>query len=199
MDLSTALLEAIHHTNEGVTLADPLQSDTPLIYVNDAFCQMTGYEREEVLGKNCRFLQGEATAQDVIKAIHQHLSQQTAGTFELINYRKDGSTFWNRLSLTPIKMGNGQPFIVGIQSDISVEKAAVDLLHQHHHHLLQAIGHVSTDVRTMIKDLQQNDTQTPHDNNGAQLKQLSHQLSLILTMIENDSAEILDFVKTHQD
>ena len=95
-------------------------SDRPLIYLNEGFFRLTGYSSEEVLGKNCRFLQGKDTEEAPINEIRRAISAGEETTVELLNYKKDGTPFWNRLSISPLKDPQGKvTHYVGIQSDIT--------------------------------------------------------------------------------
>ena len=112
---------------EGVTIADARQPDRPLIYVNEGFERMTGYTAAEVLGRNCRFLQGPGTSADAIAEIRAALSGRRECLVEILNYRKDGSTFWNRLSITPVRDGTGTvTHFIGVQSDVTARRLAED-------------------------------------------------------------------------
>ncbi len=81
---------------------DPRQPDGPIVAVNRAFTTMTGYSVEESLGRNCRFLQGADTDRGTVATIRRCISREEHGDFEILNYRKDGTTFWNALHLGPI-------------------------------------------------------------------------------------------------
>jgi PAS domain S-box-containing protein len=103
-----------------ISLADARRPDCPLIYVNRGFERLTGYRREEALGRNCRFLQGPETDSFSIKRMREALSAGEALILDLLNYRKDGSKFWNRISLQPVLSADGQvTHVIGIQSDVS--------------------------------------------------------------------------------
>ncbi|SNR36315.1 PAS domain-containing protein [Halorubrum vacuolatum] len=107
----------------GISIADATREDEPLIYVNDGFCDLTGYDRKEVLGQNCRFLQGEDTDPETVAAIRQAIDDREPITTELRNYRKDGTMFWNRLSITPIEDESGSvTHFLGFQEDVSERK-----------------------------------------------------------------------------
>lgn len=107
----------------GITVADPSQPDNPIIQVNDGFCELTGYEREEILGRNCRFLQGEATREEPVAKMREAIAAEDPVTVELRNYRKDGSMFWNRVTIIPIRSNSGTvTYYFGYQQDISSEK-----------------------------------------------------------------------------
>lgn len=104
----------------GVTISDLAQPDSPLIYVNAGFERLTGYTAGEVLGRNCRFLQGEEQNQEAIPTIRRAMATGQACRVILRNYRKDGSPFWNELSLYPLCADDGiLTNYIGIQYDIT--------------------------------------------------------------------------------
>ncbi|MCB0667649.1 MAG: SpoIIE family protein phosphatase [Saprospiraceae bacterium] len=114
------LNKAADVTDEGITISSMIDPGQPLIYVNHAFEHLTGYKKEEVLGRNCRFLQGPGTDKDAVAKIRQAIQDNKSLTLELLNYKKDGSPFWNRLSISPIRNSGGKvTHYVGVQSDIS--------------------------------------------------------------------------------
>ncbi len=105
---------------QSLTLCDVRRPDAPLIYVNKGFEQMTGYTPAETVGKNCRFLQGPGTDPLTVAAIRNAVRAGAPLIVDLLNYRRDGSTFWNRLSLRPVHNASGVlTHFIGIQSDIS--------------------------------------------------------------------------------
>jgi len=112
---------------EGITIADARLPDRPLIYVNDGFERMTGYTVEEALGRNCRFLQGPDTDPDAMAEIRAALHEDRECLVEILNYRKDGTSFWNRLSITPVRDSAGDvTHFIGIQSDVTARRLAED-------------------------------------------------------------------------
>jgi diguanylate cyclase (GGDEF)-like protein/PAS domain S-box-containing protein len=119
--LSQSLLEAVvKEARDGITISDCSLPDNPLVFVNDAFASMTGYDAEEVIGKNCRFLQRGDTDVSVVQIIKIAMLTHEPCLVTLKNYRKDGTVFWNELSLTPIK--NEDDIVthyLGIQKDVS--------------------------------------------------------------------------------
>jgi len=130
---------AIAASSNGIVIADASQPDNPLIYVNPAFERITGYPAAEVLGRNCRFLQGEQSDQPGLQQLRQAIAQGTDCTVEVVNYRKDGELFWNQLSISPIYSPGGQlTHFVGIQTDICDRKRAEAQLYQHMQDLEQA-------------------------------------------------------------
>ena len=101
----------------GITIADAQDKEMPLIYVNEEFLNITGYERDEVIGKNCRFLQGNDNKQLSVKKIRDTIKKGLSCTVLLINYTKEGEKFTNELRLAPIINSEGKiTHYVGIQT-----------------------------------------------------------------------------------
>ncbi|NEO27586.1 MAG: PAS domain S-box protein, partial [Kamptonema sp. SIO4C4] len=112
--------QAIAASRMGIVIADANLPDMPLIYVNPAFEQITGYLPEEVLGVNCRFLQGPKTDQTELNRLRAAINEGCHCTVILLNYRKDGTTFWNELTISPIyDYAQNLTHFVGIQADVS--------------------------------------------------------------------------------
>ena len=106
------------------TVSDPRLPDNPLVFVNPAFERTTGYLRAEVEGRNCRFLQGPGTDPAAVHEIRDALAREEHRTVTLLNYRKDGTAFWNELSLSPVYDAAGRlTHVVGIQSDVTARVA----------------------------------------------------------------------------
>lgn len=107
----------------GVLIADAQLPDLPIIYVNEAFATMTGYAPAEVLGRNCRFLQGEDRAQPDLPRIRAAIAEGRPVHAQLRNYRKDGTLFWNELFLAPVRDAQGRlTHFVGVQQDVTERK-----------------------------------------------------------------------------
>lgn len=110
----------IDHAEHGITIAEREGDDTILLYVNQAFLDLTGYTEEECLYKDCRFLQAEDTQQDEIKKIHEAIEKEVPVEVLIRNYRKDGSLFWNDLAITPyFDPIDGIMYYIGVQKDVS--------------------------------------------------------------------------------
>ena len=117
------LRQAIDTANVAITLADPAQEDNPLVYVNDAFETLTGYSTSRALGENCRYLQGPNTDETKVAALREAIDNEEPITVELRNYRKDGTEFWNRLTVTPIYDDDGTLIrYLGTQQDVTERK-----------------------------------------------------------------------------
>jgi len=119
-NLSSIMSQAISSINEGISIADIRDENNPLIYVNDGFLRITGYDRSDVMGRNCRFLQGPNTDKKTVDIIKNAILTKKSCSVTLLNYKKDGSKFWNRLSIVPLVGENGEvSHFAGIQCDIS--------------------------------------------------------------------------------
>ncbi|MGM0896467.1 MAG: PAS domain-containing protein [Bacillota bacterium] len=120
-DIKNSLLEAmLNGSKVAAVVTDPEQQDNPIIYFNETFAQLTGYTEHEIIGRNCRFLQGKNTAPAAIRDIKQAVAKREKVTVTLENYRKDGTTFWNRLNIEPVTM-DGRQYFIGTQTDITHE------------------------------------------------------------------------------
>ena len=120
---------ALEVASEGFTIADARLPGQPLIYANQGFERITGYSIADVMGRNCRFLQGPDTDPAAMAEIRAALAEARPCLVEILNYRKDGSTFWNRLSITPVRDGAGNvTHFIGVQSDVTARRQAEDAL-----------------------------------------------------------------------
>ena len=102
IDASKLFLQATEQTRMALCVVDPYLDDNPIVYVNEAFVELTGFPREETIGRNCRFLQGENTDPAAIEKIRAAMKRETVTVIDILNYRKDGSAFWNALHIGPI-------------------------------------------------------------------------------------------------
>ncbi|AXA68590.1 hypothetical protein CE139_23215 [Pseudomonas oryzihabitans] len=101
-------------------LTDPHQPDNPIIFVNNAFVKLSGYPAAELLGRNCRFLQGEETSAESVAQIRQAIASQTKIAIDIVNYRKDGQRFVNELYISPVLDPNGELlYFFGSQVDVT--------------------------------------------------------------------------------
>jgi len=145
----TVLRRAVAESRDGVAIADARLPDLPLIYVNAAFEAMTGYTAAEVLGTNCRFLQGDLRDQEGLKILRESIAQGEPCVVTLKNFRKDGSLFWNELSMSPIRDAHGElTHFLAIQRDVSSEKLVEFALHEERAALAQATLRLEEDLRT---------------------------------------------------
>jgi len=119
-DLSKANLLTEDERNQSVVIADPSRPDMPVIFVSDEFETQTGYPPEEVLGRNCRFLQGPDTDATAVKAIREAVTAEQPIEIDILNYRKDGTPFWNRLRIRPLFDDGGKLlYFAGAQNPVA--------------------------------------------------------------------------------
>nr|WP_244510259.1 PAS domain-containing protein [Natronobacterium texcoconense] len=107
----------------GVTVTDPDEPDNPIVYANETFERLTGYLESDVRGRNCRFLQGADTDPERVATLREGVDAAESAVVELRNYRKDGTEFWNRVSIAPIEDDEGDVInFVGFQEDVTERK-----------------------------------------------------------------------------
>ncbi|WP_290442886.1 EAL domain-containing protein [Halomonas sp. OfavH-34-E] len=129
------LQRSVEASINGIVIADARSPELPIIYANPAFMRMTGYPEEEVLGRNCRFLQGEESDPQVVARIRRQLANHSEVRATLLNYRKNGEAFWNDLYISPVMDTDGEvSHFVGVQHDISEHKAYEESLAYHASH-----------------------------------------------------------------
>ncbi|MED1863744.1 PAS domain-containing protein [Fictibacillus nanhaiensis] len=113
-------VKALNHTGVGLVVTDPTLEDNPIVYVNQGFLDMTAYNQEDILGHNCRFLQGENTDQKDVQKISSALKKFESVNVEILNYQKNGTPFWNKLTIDPIiNDQDNKTYFVGVQKDIT--------------------------------------------------------------------------------
>ncbi len=138
-----------------VTIVDPHLDDNPVIYINDAFADLSGYSREECVGRNCRFMQGPDTDHTEAMRIGEAVRNGENCVVELLNYRKDGSTFWNALHVSPVMGDDGQvAYFYGSQWNVTdriAHRSAAQVRHalsrEMHHRLRNLLAVASSIVR----------------------------------------------------
>lgn len=100
LDQAFSQLREAEYTRSAV-ITDPNQPDNPIVYATKAFFDLTGYRPDDVFGHNCRFLQGSGTDPEAIQHIHDAVEERRPIVIDILNYRKDGTPFWNRLRIRP--------------------------------------------------------------------------------------------------
>ncbi|MBS1998178.1 MAG: PAS domain-containing protein [Cyanobacteria bacterium SZAS LIN-2] len=119
------LQRAVESARNGICITNPRQTDNPIIYVNDAFLTMSSFESHQVLGRNCRFLQRDDRNQPAIENIREAIKQEQSITTVLRNYKRDGTLFWNELTVSPVHDAAGNLInFVGVQNDITARREA---------------------------------------------------------------------------
>ncbi|WP_407067009.1 PAS domain-containing protein [Haloarcula brevis] len=136
----------------GITITDPSQEDNPIIYVNDRFQELTGYSEAEVLGRNCRFLQGEATDPEPVARMREAVNNEDPVSVELRNYRKDGTEFWNQVSIAPVRDDDGSVVnYVGFQHDISDQRRRERVLREMYDIISDRHGSFEDKVQSLLE------------------------------------------------
>ncbi|GEM_PF-3861740 len=108
---------------DGVVIVDAMQADLPIIYANAAFSRLSGYPEEEIIGRNCRFLQRDDRAQPALNELRDAIAAQREAQVVVRNYRKDGSMFWNELYIAPVPNEEGVvTHFIGVQNDLTEQK-----------------------------------------------------------------------------
>ncbi|MEF8786894.1 MAG: PAS domain S-box protein [Haloarculaceae archaeon] len=123
---------ALDNAPVGISITDPSQEDNPMTYVNEEYTEITGYEKDEAIGRNCRFLQGRETDPEQVGKIRDAIDEPRDIETTLRNYRKDGTAFWNELSIAPVRDEDGTlESFVGFQKDITERKKREKRLQTH--------------------------------------------------------------------
>ena len=142
---------ALERTRMPIIIADARQPDIPIVLVNQAFLDMTGYSDAEVIGRNCRFLQGPETDRAVVADLKSALEGRGDWTGELLNYRKDGATFWNQVFISPIEDDNGRViYFFGSQIDVTDKRRALEL-EASEHRLLREVDHRAMNALALVQ------------------------------------------------
>jgi PAS domain S-box-containing protein len=143
---------AVQMTRMPMCMSDPHQSDMPLVFVNEAFQRMTGYEASEVLGRNCRFLQGPDTDPETVATIREAVKERQDVAVEILNYRRDGTPFWNALYLSPVYDKSGKLiYFFASQIDVTRRKQAEAVLQQSQR--MEALGGMASGVAHEFNNL----------------------------------------------
>jgi len=144
---------AFQRTRMPIVVADARQPDYPIVLPNDAFLHLTGYSAEELVGRNCRLLQGDDTSKEAVAEMRAIIGAEREGTVEILNYRKDGSTFWNQLHLSPISNDDGRlAYYFASQIDVT-EYRKVQTLEEAEQRLLLEVDHTTKNVLAIVDSI----------------------------------------------
>lgn len=111
----------VNATRTPMVITNPRLPDNPIVYANAAFISMSGYSDDEIIGNNCRFLQGPGTDPADVDRLRTAIAESREIEVDLLNYRKDGTSFWNRLMVSPVVEGRTTTFFVASQQDVTLE------------------------------------------------------------------------------
>ncbi len=126
-DRSDPFVAAVRATRMPMIITNPRHPDNPSVFINDAFCRMSGYAREEILGRNCRFLQGPETDWHAVEKIRAAVRAVRPIQIDIRNHRKDGSAFWNRLLMAPVFDATGAlAYFFASQVDVTLERERLE-------------------------------------------------------------------------
>ena len=142
---------AVRATRMAMIITDPRQPDNPIVFANAAFLKLSGYTRDDVLGKNCRFLQGPDTDPQAVKAIRTAIEARTEIAINLLNYRKDGQIFWNGLYISPVTNSAGElQFFFASQLDVTDRVEAQRLLADQQEWLEREVARRTDDLQEAL-------------------------------------------------
>ena len=114
---------AVRATRMPMVISDPRQPDNPIVFVNASFSRLTGYPREEIIGRNCRFLQGPDSDPETVQRLRDAIAAPRSIEIDIRNHKKDGTPFWNRLLMAPVKDANGDlAYFFASQLDVTLER-----------------------------------------------------------------------------
>ena len=142
---------ALERTRMAIVITDARQADNPIVMANQAFLDLSGYSDAEVIGRNCRFLQGPQTSAESIDRVRAATARGEGLTIEMLNYRKDGSTFWNQLHISPVCDKEGRAiYYLGSQIDVTDSHRARDL-QASEHRLLREVDHRAMNALALVQ------------------------------------------------
>lgn len=176
---------AIRATRMPIVIADAAQDDHPIVFANDAFVALSGYERDEIIGRNCRFLQGPDTDRGEVRRVAEAIAAGRHAETELLNYRKDGTTFWNALFISPVHDESGRiTHFFGSQLDVTARK-----------HAAAELAAAKADAEALVAE-RTKDLQRALDQKTVLLHEVDHRvknnLQLISSLILLQSRRIKD-------
>lgn len=149
-DISMAAFE---RTRMPMVMTDPRQPDNPIVMFNNAFVQLCGYASDEIIGRNCRFMQGPGTDPVELERVREAIGSQRDVTVELLNYRKDGSSFWNQLFVSPIHDEDGTLiYFFASQLDVS-EQRRMRTVESGEHRLLREVDHRAKNALALVQGI----------------------------------------------
>ncbi len=152
LDGKNIFFAAVQMSGMPMCLADPSQPDMPLVFVNEAFLQQTGYAEAEVIGRNCRFLQGPGTDPQAVQRLRDAVAAHEDTAVELINHKRDGTPFWNALYISPVFDASGALiYFFASQLDVTRRKEAEAVQQQSQR--MEALGSMASSIAHEFNNL----------------------------------------------
>lgn len=146
-------LVAVERAGMPIAVTDPRQPDNPLVLANRAFLEQSGYRAEEVVGRNCRFMQGPDTDPAAIAEMRDAVAQGRGSTVELLNYRRDGSSFWAEIQLSPVRDEDGELlYFFAAQRDLTAIRRA-EALAASETRLLREVDHRTRNALALVQSI----------------------------------------------
>ncbi|WP_413814003.1 PAS domain-containing protein [Rhizobium sp. Leaf453] len=144
---------AFERTRMPMVVVDARAPDQPIVLANSAFLKLTGYTADEVIGRNCRFLQGMGTSPIDVEKIRLAIREEREATVEILNYKKDGAPFWNQLHTSPLRADDGTvDYIFASQIDVT-ERRRIERLEATEHRLLKEVDHRAKNVMAIVDSI----------------------------------------------
>ncbi len=185
-DSSSALLSSIAASPIASVISNPRLPDNPIIAVNSAFCTLTGYRVDEIVGRNCRFLAGPATEPWLTERIRQGTRDRKPVLVEILNYKRDGSPFRNAVLVAPVFLPDGElEYFIGTQ--VELDEDAVGPSSSRHRHAVEVVKTLSPRQREVLQQIAA----------GYRSKQISFHLGLSEKTVKMHRAIILEKIGTH--
>ncbi len=189
------LIQCAENFNDVMTIADYQNDDRPLIYVNEHFTNITGYTSSEVVGRNCRFLQGNATDTIVVKTLRESIKNGISCYYDIVNYKKDGSPFWNRLILIPIFDDvMGLRYYIGIQSDITEKKESEKRESITTYSADHQSGEIEHKIENPLMEILAKYRSLPYFTDGS--KESQDEVKNIISEINSETTKIIQYVRS---
>lgn len=152
-DLNLLAPYALSHSPTPMVITDPRQDDNPIVLANQAFLDLCGYPAAEVIGQNCRFLQGPGSDPSGIAKLRQAVSARQPVSVEILNYRRDGAAYWNRVHLSPVRDGAGELiYFFAAQIDLRAQHEA-ETLRAAEHRLLREVDHRAMNALALVQGI----------------------------------------------
>lgn len=142
---------AVRDSRLAMVVTDATAADQPIVFVNGAFTELTGYSPEEVVGRNCRFMQGPETDPADIAHMRDVVAEERAELVDILNYRRDGTAFWNGIYLSPVRDAQGRTTLFfATQIDVTGRKQAEAALRHAHDGLEAAVRARTADLEAAL-------------------------------------------------